>query len=290
MAWGAIAAALAAPAISSAIGLGGKKSTTVTQVPMETPEQSQARKSLLDFANTGTLGKFTAGTPYSGSFGNFNLTGTEQMGLSNLNSLMGSGMPTSYGLGQDEIAKFLGGTSYDPMDPNGLYANYKKTADMNAIDSRGALKRDLSFNKNLAGSDTVNQFSDLEHRNTQDINNTLAQIYDTYIQRRLGAIPLALQAGQGEEAIKQGRISSAYQYGGLERSLENTRADKEYQEFIRQRGEMAMPLQAMGNVAGTNTQFGIPSVTVPQTNSWDQLMQLISQGGGFALGNKMAGK
>lgn len=288
MAWGAIAASIAAPAIMSALGMGGKKSTTVNQSPLETPEQGQARRGLLDFANTGTYGNFTAGTPYSGSFGNFSMSPTEQTGMSNLTQLLGSSLPGSFTLGQDEIAKFLGGTAYDPMDPNGLYANYKKTSDMNAIDARTNLKRDLSFNKNLSGSDTVNQFSDLERRTTQDNNNTLAQIYDTYIGRRLSAIPMALQAGQSEEALKQGRISSAFQYGGLERTLDNTLADKKYQDFLRQRSESAMPIQALQSVAGTGSNFGVPSVTMPQTSSWDSLLQLISQAGGYGLGMKLA--
>jgi hypothetical protein len=285
--WQAVAA-IGASALASYLANKGKGSTNVTQTPLETPEQGQARKSLLSFADTGKYGNFTAGEAYGGSLGNFNLTQPEQTGLSNLNSLTSSGLPESYTLGQDEIAKFLGGTSYDPLDPNGLYANYKKTAESNAVDSRASLKRDLSFNKNLSGSDTVNQFGDLERRNTQDINNTLAQIYDTYIQRRLSAIPLALQAGQGEEAIKQGRISSAFQYGGLERSLQNLEADKQYQEFIRQRGEKQLPLQALQAVVGSNSNFGVANASIPQTSPWAALSTSLSQAGGYGLGQYFA--
>lgn len=289
MGWGAIAGAISAPLIANAFGIGKKGNTTVNQVPLQTPEQYQANKSLLDFANTGTFGNFTAGTPYTGSFGNFSLTDTEQMGLGNLNDLLQSGMPESFKLGTDEIAKFLNSTAYDPNDPNGLYSNYKKTSEMNAKDSLAKLKQNLSFNKNLAGSDTVNQFGDFEHRNVQDLNNALAAFQDQYIQRRLGAIPLALQAGQAEEGINQGRISAAYQYGGLERSLQNLLADKQYQEFIRQRGEQGMQLQALQSVAGSNTNWGVPSVSMPQSGSWDSLLNLISQAGGYGLGMKLAG-
>lgn len=286
MAWGAIAASIAAPVVANAL-FGKKGNTTVNQVPMETPEQNQARKGLLDFAKTGTYGSYTAGTPYSGSFGNFNLSPIEQTGMGNLSSLLSSSLPGSYTLGEDEIAKFLGDT-YNPLQAGGYYDQYKKTAEMNATDSRAALKRDLSFNKNLAGSDTVNQFSDLERRNTQDINNTLAGIYENYVSRKASLIPQALQAGQGEEAIKQGRISSAFQYGGLERTLQNVLADKQYQDFLRQRGEQGQQVQALSNVSGSNTQFGVPSVSVPQTSSWDSLLQLISQAGGYGLGMKLA--
>src|SRR5437867_3230249 len=78
----------------------GNGSTTVDQVPLETPEEHQARQGLLGFANTGKFGNYSAGDPYAGSFGDFGMSALENSAQGQVTNRLGS---KDFGIGDQTI-------------------------------------------------------------------------------------------------------------------------------------------------------------------------------------------
>ncbi|MBI4397417.1 MAG: hypothetical protein HY548_09995 [Elusimicrobia bacterium] len=252
---------------------------------MITPEQQEAMQELLQFAKSGSYGGYTAGTPYGGSLGNFDMTPMEQEGERSLAALVNSANPEMFDLGANELKDFLGGDKFDPFNERGVYSGFKDNVEREIRDSQTRLKRGASFAKNLYSRDTINRMGDLEEQGQKVLSGKLAELYDTYANRRLSAIPMAFNAGQMEENINLGRIGAAYQYGSLPRLLNDAKDTRTYQEWLRQRGELKGPIDALGAVAGNNVQWGAKDVTLPknQDDSWGKVLDMLAYSGANML-------
>lgn len=250
---------------------GKKGSSTVTQVPLETEEQRKARQRLLGFSETGQTGTYDANARYAPG-------GLETDAGGRLAKLLQSGMPELFGAGSDALKGFLTTDQYDPFSPTGEYSSFKTQALREADESRARLKREGAISGSIFSNDFSRSLGDLEAQTTNTLQSKLAQLYDTYTQRKLSAIPLAFQAGQAGEGIDLGRISAGYAAGNTD-----------YQRFLNEQQAKAGQVDALKSVAGTNTPFGVPSVTVPQESPWQNVLKLLAQYGGQAFGQYAAG-
>lgn len=325
----------------------GQSTRDASQIALETPEQTQARQALLEFAKTGKYNGFTAGgdmtgytpggdvpgyTPgasifadagkaYDSPMGSYDMSGLESAGQNKLMSLLQSGRPDIFNAGTNELNKLFSTDTYDPYSATGLYSGFKKNADRESQDAADALKRNSAFGGTLYNSDTTRSLGRLGEVTSTNLQNKLAELYDTFAQRRLSAVPMALQAGTDQQNLDMGLVDSSQKYGGLSRMLQDTDLQRKYQEAIRarsegygeatrQRGEVStdaarrrneitadasrrrseeqLPLSVLNNVANKDAQFGVPSVTVPVANPWDRVLDLLASGAGQALGRKAA--
>lgn len=256
----------------------------IEQQALETPEQKAARQKLMGFADTGTFGKYKTGEQYPGVLGNYSATPLEMQGQGRLASLLSSGLPEIYGLGQNTIKDFLASDKFDPYAKGGVYQGFKDETAKNVLDTTNAVKRNAAFSKNLYSRDTINKIGDVQEAGTKQLTNKLAELYQGYTNQKLSLIPQALNAGINEQNMNLNLVGASQQYGPLQRILADTQAKEGYSDWLRQRGELKEPINSLTSIAGMNSNFGIPSI--PTANPWAQTLGNLTQLGAYYFGNK----
>jgi len=270
----ALGAGLALMGGSALLGMLNKgKGTTVTQGPLETPEQKKARRKLLRRAGQDPT--------YTGSLGDFEMTDAENAGAARLASLMERGRPGVMDAGISTLTDFLTTDRFDPTARGGEFEGF--LADSRRSRDRGVagVKNAASFAGNLYSSDTMRSLGDVEAQTEINRQNKLAELSDKYVSRKLSAVPFALEAGKTLHGMDLADINAAYTYGGLPRMLNTAEDQAAYQEFIRGQG---VTDSRLGAVAGGPPQFGVGSYTMPSTGGpWDRVADMLAYGGGNLL-------
>ena len=238
---------------------------------------------LREFGISGKLGDYTAGADYGGPLGNFDKSAAESQGQSLLMNLLQSGRPEMFDAATGELKNLLTTDTYDPYNEKGLFKGFAESVDRSTRESTDALKRAASFGGNLFSKDTAVRLGNLQEQGLQQKSNKLAELYDTFAQRRLSAVPLALQAGQAQESLDQGRIGASFQYGGLDRSLADAKAKAGYADFLRKQGEKQAQIGALQSVAG-----GYPGQTY-SPSPYEGVLQMLATVGSYNLMNKSGG-
>jgi hypothetical protein len=277
---GRVAAGVATGGLSEAARLLKSKQQNLEQVPLETPEQAAARKKLMGFANTGKWGDFTAGAEVPLGYGDYGVTGIENQGLSSLQNLLSSGIPSQFQMGDAALRDIL---NPDPNFIQSQFDPFKAQTQRQISDSNDALKRTAGFAGNLYSTDTIRSLGDIEARGNETLTAQLANLTNQALDRRLSAVPLAYQSGQAQEGIAQGRIGSAMQYGGLTRQLNDASIKARDSEILRRRQELQLPIQAATSVAGQNANFGVPSIPYTQQSPYMDLLNIAASLGGRAM-------
>lgn len=278
-------AAASAAGLSSLGGLDPVQ-TTQNQVPLETPEQRAARIKLNEFSNTGKFGNFTAGEEIPLGYGDYGVTAPEQQGLSSLQQLLASGTPEGYRLGDEALKSILDGSQ---ANIDAQFNPFKDQVTRQTRDAVNAAKASAGYMGNLYSTDAIKRLGDVQARGNETLASQLASLTNEALNRRLQAVPLAYQSANGQEAIQQGRIAASQQYGGLTRNLNDAKIKARDAEILRRRQELMLPIDAAKSVAGTNANFGVPSVTTQTPSTLMQLLQLGIQGGSMLMGARGAG-
>lgn len=271
---------------SAAIGAAGSMLTPkqkIEQQALETPEQKAARQALLGFAQTGKYGNFTAGEEQNLGYGDYGATGIEKQGQSALQGLLNGGIPSQYAMGDEALKGFL---NTDPAAIQAQFDPFKAQVDRQIRDSETALKRGAGFAGNLYSTDTIRKLGDVQARGNETLTAELARLTDSAANRRMQAIPLAYQSADMQQGAKLQQISASQQYGALTRQLNDASIKARDAEILRRREELKMPLQALGTVAGTPSNFGVPSI---QTSPYADLLGMVGQVGGQYAGSYAAG-
>jgi hypothetical protein len=260
----------AAPAIA---GLFGKKKT------YDEPQYiKDARNLLLNFAQTGTNGNFTAGAEVPLNYGDYNATSLEMQGQSKLQDMLNAGIPGQFAVGDTALQGFL---NTDPAALDQQFQPFKTQVNRQIADSNQALKRNAAFAGNLYSTDTVKKLGDVQARGNETLTAELARLTNEALNRKMQAIPLAYQSGEAQNQIQQGQIAASQQYGGLTRQLNDASIKARDAELLRRRQELQLPIQAAGQVLGG------PS-TVPVTPSpYQDLLKQVGQIGGQYVGNEL---
>lgn len=266
---------------------------------MRSGEKKEALTRLLEFARSGDFGgEFRAGQDYAKPLGNYDVSPIEKQGQSLLFNLLQSGNPEMLNFANDKI-KALSDfnfdlSKYDPRKDTSIFDAYKAQADRQTKEGFDTIKRNAGFLGNLYSSDTIRSISDYQTKNNENQNSILAGLYDKFAEREINAkyqqlqtslaqIPLAMQSSAAQESNTQGRINSAFQYGGLDRSLADLSAQRQYQAWLARRQEALVPQNALTTLAGSSSE------TVYEPSKWSQLLNLAAMAGGKAAGAYMAG-
>ena len=130
-------------AVGSLLGGGGSffEGKKITQEPLETPEQSQARKLLLQLAQGGSVGGFTAGEAFGGPLGNFAMTDAEQaagLGIQGRLGQQNQNVSTAAGFLRD-----LAGQGFDPEGAQ--FQAFRKAANRATQDASSVLDREAAI-------------------------------------------------------------------------------------------------------------------------------------------------
>lgn len=274
----------AAPIAAQALGLGGKKKSTVNQIPLEPQGVTDARGGLLSFAQGGNYGGYKAGQAYTNPFGDYNMTDIEGAGQSKLLAMLQGGLPDIFNTGVNELNSLFTTNEYDPFAENGLYKGFRENLDLETNDQVDALKRDAAFGKSLYSTDTIKRIGDLHESANRAKTGKMAELYDTFVGRRLNAIPQAIAAGQTQEGLDMNRIGASQTYGSLQRTLNDAGFKAAYADFLRRQTEKGGQIGALQSVVGSPPNYGVPSVSIPQDGSFDKVLAALGSIGGDALG------
>lgn len=290
------------PALMVAGGLLGRSTAkpkvekeTIKQEPMYTPEQKSAMSMLLNVARSGKYGDFTFGEPYTGKMGEYGMTPTETAGQNRLLSLVGKDvtMPDLYGAGAGEIKSLLGTGKYDPYSEKGVFSGFKRNVLKEAHEAQGRLAQTKAITGSLYSRDFGRQSRKLQEETGQQLSDKLAELYDTFAQRKLSGSQLALTAGLDEartkEAMETGRIRLSQQFGGLDRVLKDKEAKDVYEAWLRQREERVKPLVYAGGVAGASVPYSAKEmpVTTVTPSPWQNFFDTVTGVGSNLLGMYM---
>ncbi len=288
MDWARIGAGVATGGASETTNLlsggalfGGGGSTE--QVPLETQEQKYARKLLMNFADTGKFGDFTAGAEIPLKYGDYTATNLENQGQSQLQQLLNEGIPDQYRLGDEALKGFL---TNDPAEIQKQFDPFRAQVSRQMQEADTNLKRGAGFAGNLYSTDTIRKLGDVQARGNETLTAELARLTNASLDRKMGAIPLAYQSAQAQQGAKLEQISASQTYGALTRQLNDASIKARDAELLRRRTELKMPIDAAMAVAGSNTQFGVPSV---QNSPYQELLGMVGQIGGTAIGYSMGG-
>lgn len=251
-------------------GILGKKNTI-----SEPPAISSMRNLLAQFAQTGQFGGFTAGAEVPLGYGDFNATAPEQQGLSSLQSLLSSGIPDQFKMGDQALQDLL---QTSPGAIEKQFQPFNAITDRNTQDALTAQKRAAAFGGNLYSSKNIQALGNIGAKANETKTAQLAQLTTDYQNRKLSAIPLAYQSGNAQEGIQLGRIGASQQYGDLTRSLNDQSIKARDAELLRRRQELQLPIQAAGTVLGSNWT---PPVSV---SPYADLLGLVGTIGGAYLG------
>lgn len=262
-------------------GLLDPKRSTQNQVPLETPEQTAARKKLFDYMNTGVFGDFKAGDQIPIQYGDYSMTPTETAGQSLLSNLVSSGIPSQYQLG-DAALKDLLDTS--PAAIDSMFSPFKDIVNRNTRDASNAVKRNAAFSGNLYSTNTIRNLGDVQARGNETMASELARLTENALNRKLSAVPLAYKSAADQEALQLGRINAAQQFGGYARNLNNASIAERNAELLRRRQELQLPINSAGTVLGSTPNYGVPSITTSEPSTLMQLLQILAPVAGSALG------
>lgn len=277
-----VAGGLAAGGLVASKFLGKKKTTT--QVPLEPPEITAARNMLLDFASTGKFGKFEAGAEVPLKHGDYRMTDIEGQGLSDLEKLLATGIPEEYRLSDQAIGDLMD-TSEAGLDR--MFQPFKALTDRQVRESETALKRNAGAFGNLYSTDTVRKLGDVQARGNETMTAELARLSEGALNRKLSAIPLALQSAQSKEDTVLNRIGASQHFGALTRQLNDASIKARDAELLRRRAELQLPIQAAQTVSGQQVNYGVPSVT---TSPYQELLGMVGKIGGNAAGSYVSGR
>lgn len=281
-------------AVGGPIGYGVYKaatsggSTDVAQVPLMDPAQEQARNNLLNFSKTGTIGNYTAGTPYNGSLGDFGVSALENAGLGQVGQRLTAGPSTLNASGTNSLLDLLNTEKFNPLNNKGLVSGLTGAIDYNTNLAENAAKRSAGYTGNLYSTDAVRNLGNVQAQGANTKATTLAGLYSQYMGQKLGAIPQAFTADAQTQDQARANTADAFAYGGVPRTLNTARDQAAYSEFQRQQQEKQGQVAAATSLSGSNVPFGVPNVSVPNANPWMQVMSLLAQFGGKAAGAAIA--
>jgi hypothetical protein len=260
----------------------GKELTKKKTMQTEPPEVTQARQALAQYSQTGKWGDFQAGAEVPLGYGDYNVTGLENQGLSSLQSLLQSGIPDQYRMGDQAIQDIL---SQGPQEIDSQFNPFRTQVNRQTAEATQAAKRNSAFAGNLYSTNTMKRLGDVQARGNETLTSELSRLTDQALQRnmsaKLQAIPLAFQSGSAQENIAQNRIGSAMQYGGLTRQLNDASIKARDNELLRRRQELQLPIQAATNVSGSNYSMPV------QYNPYQDLLNLVGNIGGKVAGQAL---
>jgi len=258
-------------------GFGRRKKKKTSQEIMESPEQRAARQQLSQFGRTGEFGGLTAGQDLNQTMGSYDMTSLENQGTASLANLIGSGQPGEFDMASASLRDLMD-TSEAGIEK--MFSPFSNLADRSTMEASDAARRNAAFSGNLYSTDTMRNLGNVAVRGQENKLASLAGLTNDAMNRKLSATGQAVNLGNARENTEQNRIGSAFQYGGLQRQLEDQKFKEQYAETLRKRDEIfGTQLGAVKGVAGNNSQFGVPSVETAKPNPWMDFLNLAAQGG-----------
>ncbi len=193
-------------------------STSVRAIPL-TREQRQARTYLSDL-----LG---AGTPNFPAMGVAGMSPAEAQAQGLLSQYL-SGAPAGYEAAMGELDRTLTG-QYDPRTSD-MYKGLRQQSLLDEEEAVSRLRRGAQAGGMFYSEPSMRSEARLRAGYGADRTSLLGGLYERERDRRLGAVPMALQAGQ----VPLQQVAAGMQYGALPRQLEQMEQSAQYDSLLQQ--------------------------------------------------------
>lgn len=235
---------------------------TITAEQMIPDFQKQAGSQLSDFVGKYLPG-YEPGADYKGNL-TTQATGLENTGLSQLAQLLSNNATGDlFSAGKNQLMETLSGKYADP-NSSPFIQSMTKLANQNLQDQlttargqRGA--RGTYFTKAAIGEE-----GDLRERTLNNLQGIVGQFTEGERNRMFQAAPMAQVMDEYENLnAPLQKIQASQTFGGLQRTIDMSNIEKEYQDFLRKREEQALPVAAAQSLYGTQQPYGIKSMTAP---------------------------
>lgn len=267
---GGLASGAAGVGISSL--LGGDGEGDVSQQQMMPDWQSAIGKQLAGWIEQ-YLPNFKPGEAYTGKL-TAGATPYETQGLDMLGDYMNA--PNTgdlFGAGKQQIMDTLGGKYADPNE-SPYIKSMINLSKMNLNDLITQARAQRGGRGTYYTTDALRQESQLGERTQNYMNTLIGQFIQNERQNMLNAVPQATAMDEyATTTAPLRKVSASQTLGSLNRLIEQSDLEKQYQEFVRQRQEMAMPVSTAQNLYGTNTNYGVMDY---QNQDQNPLMNLLS--------------
>lgn len=247
----------------------------VKQVDMNTPEQKAAIAALNQLAQTGSWGGINLGEGYTGSLGNFDMTGGEQFGLDTLRGLL-----TSPDMAKArETYTNLADTKFDPSDPSSGYAAYSKALAKSQKQASDVLNREAAIGGSRFSTGILKEKAGL----AEDFSNQQGQFLANLFQNSRSTQLAGAQGLQSLTNTQAGLSNQLMNAAALERNLKNQEAQAKFSEWQRARSEKMTQIDLLGTEANRNANIGY---TGGESGMLSGLMNSALGAVGTTLGNQ----
>lgn len=239
--------------------------------------QRKLIEQLSDWAST-NLTKFNPGEAYSGKY-TASASPFEKTGMDILSKyLSGPGTGGLFGQAEKQVSDTLFGKYADPNTSPFIQAmsklsskNYKELIDKARAraGSRGAYYTTKSMEEeSKIGGNVMDQ-----------LNALIEQFSQNERQNMLNSVSTAANLDKYKNIdIPGSKLSAAFGYGALPRTLEQADLEAQYNDYKRQRTEMALPLRTAMGVSGLNIS---PNMVSPIQQTDSPLTKIMQMAGGL---------
>ena len=183
-----------------------------------------------------------------------------------------------FGAGKQQILDTLGGRFADP-NQSPFIKSMINLSKMNLTDLINQTWARRGARGTYYTEEGIREEGRLGERTQNFLNTIIGQFIENERGRMFQAIPQAMQAGEYETALAPlKKVGASQTLGSLQRIIDQSDLESKYQDFIRQRKEMAMPLDAssllMQGAPGGGGIFNAPAI---ESNPLMSLFQQIPQ-------------
>lgn len=232
------------------MGIFTKKEKSKLVIPESFSGAGEYRKKLAEAAKPKALQRIElAGEEYKGPLVAA-LSEFEETGLQGLKDFLGSPLPTEgtlYKSAADEIEKTLRG-EYDPAESE-YYQAYRTGVMRELEEAKDRLAARASSGDKFFGGGRIATEGELEESAVGDLALISAQLAEAERERRLTAVPRALELAEYEEKAPLTRVEASQLYGQLPRLIEQAEMDAEYQEWVRSLNDLGIALDTATGLA-----------------------------------------
>jgi hypothetical protein len=280
---GAMAGSMFGP-IGTVVGgslgaLGGfsskKKNQTISPEQMM-PEWQKNLGSQLGSWVSNNLGNYTPGQAYTGSMPNLQMSGLENLGTDLATKFAQGNMGELFGAGKQQILDTLGG-KYANANTSPYIQSLSNLSKINLQDALDQTRASRGALGNYYSTQTVKGEGDVANKSQAQLNSLIGQWMQNERQNQLGAASTAANMGQWETMAP---MQAAFQYGGLQRTIDQADYENRYRDFERQRSELSqLPGMALQTYQ-SNPMYGFMGMNAPQSNASGDLMSLLGGASG----------
>jgi len=248
---------------------------TVTADQMIPAFQRQTGQDLANWISK-YMGNYAPGEDYTGKL-SAGMTGQEKTGQGILDQYLSA--PNTGGLfqqSQKQIEDTLAGKYADPNASPFIKA-MKQVSDQDLQDAINQSRRGAGARGKFFSTASLGEEKDLANRNLQSLNSVIGGFMQNERQNQLNAVPLANSMDQySMQGAPLAKVQASQTYGSLTRTLEQADLERQYNDYLRKRSEMAQPITAAQSMYGTRSDYGIPSWQMPQQQGTDSLSSILS--------------